>query len=336
MVTLKFNIIILVLTLLVSAVYANNHSTSMDVEAISEEISQINSDDISGNFSLENLEDLTSDELNEVFLSLHQQGEVECGIDSSSEDTLIICSISTDLEQAINDGEVYCWGRNTQVGECPENIDTESINYEESQLELLSAIESLSQDMVECPDGTLADSIGNCEGVLEEEYESASQGEESRERVMKENEASNSRVGGNGGGAGKVSLNDLNLSNKAGVGNNLEFSNEEKEDMKRLIQNKSRDEMSGREFGLAIALQASENENVKSMRYDNETESLEIEHDENMKMFGLFNVAANVRTSVDSQGNVEEQYPWWSFLASKPNENETKFKAGAEISKSVN
>lgn len=94
------------------------------------------------------------------------------------------------------------------------------------------------------------------------------------------------------------------------------------------------DELKGKDFGLAIILHASENDNVKNVSYDDVTNTVQIVHDEELKLFGIFSMSALSSTVVYEDGREEVRRPWWSFLASKK-ENKG-FKAGAELSKSVN
>ena len=107
------------------------------------------------------------------------------------------------------------------------------------------------------------------------------------------------------------------------------------EDRTRLREElRNQPELRGTDFGLAVALLASENERVRTIRYDEERNVVEVEHEEDMRLFGLFPVRANSKTIVHEDGTEETRRPWWSFLAAK--DNNPKFKAGADLSKSVN
>ena len=77
------------------------------------------------------------------------------------------------------------------------------------------------------------------------------------------------------------------------------------------------DKLEGNDFGLAVALHASENEKVREVRYDNVTNTVQIVHDEEMRLFGLFRMSALSRTVLHEDGREEVNRPWWSFLASK-------------------
>jgi hypothetical protein len=51
-------------------------------------------------------------------------------------------------------------------------------------------------------------------------------------------------------------------------------------------------------------------------------------------LLGFIPFSVRAKTTIDSEMNEKTTYPWWSFLATK--EKGVKFKAGAELSKSVN
>jgi hypothetical protein len=94
-------------------------------------------------------------------------------------------------------------------------------------------------------------------------------------------------------------------------------------------------ELQGRDFGLSVALAASENPRVREVRYNNETNIVEVEHEEDVKLLGFIPVIARATTTLDDEGREETKYPWWATFATKA-ENKVKFKAGAELSKGVN
>ena len=114
--------------------------------------------------------------------------------------------------------------------------------------------------------------------------------------------------------------------------NPSDISQEERRLLREELQNRL--ELRGADFGLAVALVASENERVRTIRYDEERNVVEVEHEEEMRLFGLFRVQTTSRTTVHEDGTEETRRPWWSFLATK--DNNPKFKAGADLSKSVN
>lgn len=97
---------------------------------------------------------------------------------------------------------------------------------------------------------------------------------------------------------------------------------------------RSRTELRGVDFGLAVAYTMSNNSRVQSVRYDEATNTVHIEHREQARLFGFIPVQAQVRTTMSEEGDVDTKRPWWSFLART--ENTVKFKAGAELSKAVN
>lgn len=97
---------------------------------------------------------------------------------------------------------------------------------------------------------------------------------------------------------------------------------------------RSQTELRGADFGLAVAYTMSNDSRVRSVRYDNATNTVHIEHQERARLFGFIPVEARVRTTMNDQGDVDTKRPWWSFLAAT--ENSVKFKAGAELSKAVN
>lgn len=336
---------LLVMTFLVGIVSAENDSnySSVEMEIRSDSNSDLDNEIVRtsvGNGTSNN--DLDSDadgivdeletfseEFGEVenvvdIISLYQQGEIKCGI-SGEEESFIVCRVSEEIrsDEGLADDIVCVVSSRGEIDYvCPENLDINSVNFEASQLELLSTVQQLTSNYVECPDGTFADSIGNCEGVLEEEYESADENrsDENNESVCticKELDKSSPLIV-----QSVINSNDDNNSEE----------NEEAE-LRTYFENKSSQELSGEEFGLYVALQAKDNENVNNLIYNNETKTLEVDHEEDVRIFGVFRLSTNVKTTVDSQGNVQEKYPWWSFLATKPNENEVKFKAGAELSK---
>jgi type VI protein secretion system component Hcp len=112
-----------------------------------------------------------------------------------------------------------------------------------------------------------------------------------------------------------------------------EWSDEDRLEIKAYID--SLENISGKDFGLAIALAASENPKVREVRYNNETNTVEIDHDEEVRLLGFIRMNARAKTTIDAQGNEETKLPWWAALATK-SENKVRFKAGADLSKSVN
>ena len=83
------------------------------------------------------------------------------------------------------------------------------------------------------------------------------------------------------------------------------------------------EELRGRDFGLAVALSVSENERVRSLKYDEERKVVEIEHDEEMRLLGFIRVNARSKTTVHEDGTEQTRRPWWSFLATKTSESLT-------------
>ena len=77
------------------------------------------------------------------------------------------------------------------------------------------------------------------------------------------------------------------------------------------------------EFALAIAYQASGNERVREIRYDSTTDTVQVEHEDEVRLFGFIPVRVTARTVVSRDGNEETAYPWWAFLASKSSEKIT-------------
>lgn len=88
------------------------------------------------------------------------------------------------------------------------------------------------------------------------------------------------------------------------------------------------------DFGLAVAYTASQNERVKSIRYDEERNVVEIEHEEDLRLFGIFNVKADSKTTIHSDGVEQVRRPWWSFLASKPDTSSFR-RASANVLQSI-
>lgn len=112
----------------------------------------------------------------------------------------------------------------------------------------------------------------------------------------------------------------------------LDISQEDRNDIRQHLS--SIQNFTSADFGLAVAYTASQNERVKSIRYDEERNIVEIEHEDEMKLFGLFPMRTNSKTKVHQDGRIETDRVWWSFLASEG--NNIKFKAGADMSKSPN
>jgi hypothetical protein len=114
-------------------------------------------------------------------------------------------------------------------------------------------------------------------------------------------------------------------------GDRLEES--EKEEIREYLSSLS--ELRGRDLGLSIALIASENPRVREVRYNNETNTVEVKHSEEVRLLGFIRLNAGAHTTIDAEGNEETRLPWWAALARK-SDNRVRFKAGADISKSVN
>lgn len=171
------------------------------------------------------------------------------------------------------------------------------MDFQVSQLELLSTLnKQISRsDRVKCLDGTYADSIGNYESVLREDLKRSEVKNSDKCRVCEKLNNSPSTFW-----TDRVEIG----------GTKVEFSNEESKEIDEYFDNKLVKDLNGEEIKLAIALQASENENVDSIKYNNESNSLEIEHKEEVKLFSIFGIKTNVKTQVDSQGNIEEKFPW--------------------------
>ncbi len=110
-----------------------------------------------------------------------------------------------------------------------------------------------------------------------------------------------------------------------------ELSEDEKREARERLSEAQ--ELRGADFGLSVALSASENERVRSIRYDEERNVVEIDHDDEVRLFGIFRMNARSRTTVHEDGTEETRRPWWSFLAAK--DDGPRFKAGSELSKSV-
>ena len=111
------------------------------------------------------------------------------------------------------------------------------------------------------------------------------------------------------------------------------FSDEEREELREYLS--SLGDVRGRDFGLSVALLASENPRVREVRFNEQTNMVEIEHDEELRLLGFIRMNARVHTMIDEAGNENTRRPWWSFLASSSGER-VRFKAGADMSKSVN
>ena len=76
-------------------------------------------------------------------------------------------------------------------------------------------------------------------------------------------------------------------------------------------------ELRGRDLGLSIALFASENPRVREVRYNDETNTVEIVHSEEVRILGFIRMNARAHTTIDAEGNEETRLPWWAVLATK-------------------
>ena len=94
-------------------------------------------------------------------------------------------------------------------------------------------------------------------------------------------------------------------------------------------------DLKGADLGLAIAVFASENDRVRQVRYNNQTNTVEIEHSEEVRLLGFIRMNARAYTTIDAEGREETRLPWWAALA-RTSDNRVRFKAGADMSKSVN
>lgn len=83
----------------------------------------------------------------------------------------------------------------------------------------------------------------------------------------------------------------------------------------------SKQELRGQDFGLAIALAASNNSRIREIRYNNKTSKVEIDHDEELRLFGLIKMNARATTAISENGETTTNRPWWATLATKPKEN---------------
>lgn len=108
-----------------------------------------------------------------------------------------------------------------------------------------------------------------------------------------------------------------------------ELSKEDKQELNEYLQNKTT--LTGAQLGLAIAVSATEN--VRNIRYNNQTNTIIIKHDEEMKLLGIISVRGKATTTIHESGIEETKRPWWSFLATK--QERVGFKAGADLSKST-
>ena len=106
------------------------------------------------------------------------------------------------------------------------------------------------------------------------------------------------------------------------------WDSEDRRNVREYLRNQTN--LTGADFGLAVALIASENERVRTIHYSEERNLVEIEHKEEMRIFGLFTVRANSKTTVHEDGTEETRRPWWSFVATK--DENPKFKeAGIDL-----
>ena len=112
-----------------------------------------------------------------------------------------------------------------------------------------------------------------------------------------------------------------------------EFDEEDKQEILEYLS--SLNEIRGRDLGLSIALLASENPRIKEIRYNEEASLVEIEHEEEVRLLGFIKMNVRAHTTIDEQGREETKMPWWTALATK-SKDRVRFKAGADISKSVN
>ncbi|MEX2340812.1 MAG: hypothetical protein WD605_00620 [Candidatus Paceibacterota bacterium] len=80
------------------------------------------------------------------------------------------------------------------------------------------------------------------------------------------------------------------------------------------------DRNNANDFGLFVAIQAIDHEEIKNIEVKEGAATVSFET--TLNILGIIPVKATANTTVQVNGEIETSYPWWSFLASKPQNDE--------------
>lgn len=95
------------------------------------------------------------------------------------------------------------------------------------------------------------------------------------------------------------------------------WSDEEKQSLRSFV-NENENSNSSDVRAAKIAQMSMENEKIGSIDLDEER--AEVSYRSRMKLFGFIPVERDVRATMSNQGEVEVNYPWYSFLTSRPDD----------------
>jgi hypothetical protein len=88
------------------------------------------------------------------------------------------------------------------------------------------------------------------------------------------------------------------------------------EDDKKIIGQYLKSIENPKEQDLALSIAYHTNENVQEIRYNSETQEIQIDYIEEIRLFGLIRIKINATTIIDSESNQKTEYPWWALFAS--------------------
>jgi hypothetical protein len=97
------------------------------------------------------------------------------------------------------------------------------------------------------------------------------------------------------------------------------WSDEEKESLKNFL-NENKNLNNSEVRAAKIAQMSMENEKIESIDLDEE--KAEVNYRSRMKLFGFIPVEKSVRATMNNEGRVEMNYPWYSFLATRPDDDQ--------------
>lgn len=198
-------------------------------------------------------------------------------------------STPTTRQDIDSDGD----GRIDVVRECPD--DQELVRTQDG--EVRCQVKSVDRETQRIRDFSDADSDGDA--ILDE-----------RERAIRREAAARNA---------RASLD--KATPKLYLGLNPEDLNEsEKQRLRAYIS--SLEEVRGQDFGLSVALAASNNSRVREIRYDNQTNTVEVEHDREVRLLGFIKMNARARTIISEDGETVTRMPWWNFIATNNDSDE--------------
>ena len=241
----------------------------------------------------------------DMHVAIDESGNVEFGVSDGvcsqrgqsihcrygDESAVFSFARGVEVSCAARDGSLWCWGQNrageeTQVVFTPTQRDSD---LGDARREVVSD----DCDDADCPVRPGADVTG--EIILEEGREMRGDSQRVAAGGKKGYDYYTSRVSTGLGSS------DLNDTSRDELGEYL----------------RERSELRGADFGLAVAYAASGNERVRSVRYNNESDRVEVDHVEDVRLFGFIPVRATARSSMSADGEVDTRMPWWAALARK-------------------